>query len=808
VILSAPANLTGAGISFNGTLNGGEALTLSAGSSGINFSGAVGSQTPLSSLNVTSSGGTIIGGAVKTTGAQIYDAAVTLGNTATLESSGGGAIDLTSTVNGAQALTAGTSGLTTFGGAVGGLTPLTSVTTEAGGSTAINGGAVTTTGAQSYGGAVTLGNNTTLASTANGNSAGANITFSGTLDSSGGYAASLNLNAGTVGEAVFTGGVGAFHPLGTMNITAGGGISFGSSVVLGGAVNLDSSAGSNGIVFGGTLDGDGTPNSLTLNAGNAGDVTFTGAVGGTHPLGALDIVAGGGITFESPVVLGGNTTLDSSAGIGGISFGLGATLNSNGTPYSLDLNGGGSGEATFVSAVGGSHPLGTLDITAGGGITFESPVVLGGDAVLTSSTLAPGLGFNANGHNLTLDLSAPLTVSSLLFEDVNNFTSNGAGVTTISESFNTAGSQTYDNAVTLGANETLTAGGNITFGGTVIGGAFNLTSQAVGSIVFGGAVAVNKLIAEAGGAITADGTISANYNWSDATDLLPTAYNSVLIGARGFTFSNPVNLSTNLLLYSGSGGVTFDGAVGNVTPLTSLATWGSTTIAGGFVKTTGAQTYNSAVTLGANTNLSSTGGSIAFGSTISGGITSVTLDAGNNITFGNAVSLGKLLAMAGGDVTIEGTVTAADAGDAVVLVAGNSFLNNAGAHAISVPSGGKYLVYSVEPSLDAFGGLTSTYQYSTSYPTLPGFIGSGFLFSSSQLLNILSLSPLPTIQAQQSFEANSVFSAFAIPLPGAATHGGEISSVIETPTDTDVYKRSHKESGTQNQTPDPGAKKI
>ena len=56
-----------------------------------------------------------------------------------------------------------------FGGAVGGCTALTSVTTDAPGSTALNGGIVTTTGAQTYNDAVTLGANTTATSTGSGN---------------------------------------------------------------------------------------------------------------------------------------------------------------------------------------------------------------------------------------------------------------------------------------------------------------------------------------------------------------------------------------------------------------------------------------------------------------------------------------------------------------------------------------------------------------------------------------------------------------------------------------------------------------
>src|SRR2546430_7203243 len=65
---------------------------------------------------------------------------------------------------------------TIFGGVVGGTAKLTSVTTDAAGTTAINGGAVSTTGTQTYNDAVTLAtNNATLT--------GTTVTFNSTIDS-------------------------------------------------------------------------------------------------------------------------------------------------------------------------------------------------------------------------------------------------------------------------------------------------------------------------------------------------------------------------------------------------------------------------------------------------------------------------------------------------------------------------------------------------------------------------------------------------------------------------------------------------
>ncbi|EQD62802.1 hypothetical protein B2A_02665, partial [mine drainage metagenome] len=76
-------------------------------------------------LDVTASGGITLDGTVTTGGSQTYNDAVTLGADATLASTGSGAIDFASTVDGAYALTVNTGGLTAFGGAVGNSVALT-----------------------------------------------------------------------------------------------------------------------------------------------------------------------------------------------------------------------------------------------------------------------------------------------------------------------------------------------------------------------------------------------------------------------------------------------------------------------------------------------------------------------------------------------------------------------------------------------------------------------------------------------------------------------------------------------------------
>jgi hypothetical protein len=169
----------------------------------------------VSSLNV--SGSTRLGGNVSSTGAQTYTGAVTLGADSALT---GVAIMLGGTVKSDgtnRSLTINDSGTTTLAGAIGGSTDgekLSSLTTNAGGSTLINGGSVRTTGAQTYGDAVTLGADTTLT--------GVGITLGSTVKSSGGNR-SLTINdSGSTTLAGAVGSVTAGEKLSSITTDAAG----------------------------------------------------------------------------------------------------------------------------------------------------------------------------------------------------------------------------------------------------------------------------------------------------------------------------------------------------------------------------------------------------------------------------------------------------------------------------------------------------------------------------------------------------------------------------------------------------------
>src|SRR5262249_8684374 len=101
-------------------------------------------------------------------GAQAYNDAVVLTANTTLTSTNSGNVTFGKTVDGAFSLLVNTAGTTVFDGAVGNGTALTTLTTDAPGTTDLNGLTVTTTGAQTYNDTVVLSANDTLTSTSSG----------------------------------------------------------------------------------------------------------------------------------------------------------------------------------------------------------------------------------------------------------------------------------------------------------------------------------------------------------------------------------------------------------------------------------------------------------------------------------------------------------------------------------------------------------------------------------------------------------------------------------------------------------------
>ena len=603
--LGGPITLTGA---VTGTTAGGQNLSLNT-TGATTLVGAVGtSALPLASLSTNLGGTTALdGGSVFTTGAQTYADALTLGANTILTSTASGAISLNSTVaGGGFALTVDTGGLTTFGGTV---SALSSLTTDAGGTTALNTGSITTTGAQSFNDAVTLGANTTLTSTASGA-----ITFASTIN--GDTANTRTLTLSTVGNQTFGGAVGGTAPLasfatGTGAVALNGGVvntsgtqTFNGALTLGADTMLsttNANATTGAIAFNSTVGGAG----FNLTTATQGGNTVFGSASGSVPgalLGSLTTSANGSTVFNdtafetsgsqnyqgATVVQSAIRALALTSDSGNITFGGALTSPAaSASDLTLTANGGTGQAVTFGGTVGGgvttpsatalnSLTVNSPTININGGLvntastnprgtpndgvqTYNGAVLLGADGTFVGKTVTASGGIDAQNHNLTLTLSSLVTVPlGTGFTNINGFASNGAGGTNIVGDFTTTGFQHYDNVTTLGANVTLTAGTDgIRFGSTLgsgVGGPYSL------ALSTGGPVAFNGVVGGSGGpltslSITGGGTTSIDGGAITTTDFQNYG-GPVLLGATG-------GLTT--LTSNGGGQIAFSTTLNGVT---------------------------------------------------------------------------------------------------------------------------------------------------------------------------------------------------------------------------------------------------
>jgi len=604
VTLGAATTLASSGngaIALNGTVNGAQTLAINTGGA-TTFGGVVGGATALTSVTTDAAGTTAVnGGAITTTGDQLFQDDVTLGAATVLASTAAGNVTLGGTVNGAQTLNVNTAGTTAFDGVVGGVTPLTSLTTDAGGTTALNGGAITTSGVQTYNDDVALGANTTLAGTV--------PTFGGTVVGNNNDLV-LNFSGATIIDgAVITdvndlasGGGGTTTLLGAL--TTSGNQTYSDAVTLGAATTLASS-GNGAIALNGTVNGAQT---LAVNTGGA--TTLGAAVGGTTALTSFTTDAGGTTTLNG----GGVTTTAGQTYNDNVTLGAATTLASTANG-AIALNGTVNGAQTLAVNTGGATTLGGA---------------VGGTTALTSFAT------DAGGTTAL----------------------NGGGVTT------TAG-QTYNDNVTLGAATTLasTANGAIALNGTV-NGAQTLAVNTGGATTFGGAVggatALTSVTTSAGGTTALNGGVVTTTGAQTYNDnvTLGAAATLASSGAGDVTFGGTVNGAQTLAINT-AGILAFDGVVGGGTALTSLTTdaGGTTALNGGGVTTSGAQTYNDNVVLGDDAVL--TGGNPTFGGTITGGANDLTLNFSGPTTINgaNVTGVANLATGNGGTTTLQGTIT-------------------------------------------------------------------------------------------------------------------------------------------------------
>ena len=669
----------GYNVIFNGTTSTITNLVTFSNSGSVTFGNGTGDTTTFTGgVTATAPSQVNLAGTIQTTNntMSLGDAGTPIVLTANTILSGNtaGAITLGGTVNGAYSLTVNTTGDTTFTLAVGNTTALTTLTTNASGTTYINGGAITTSSTQTYNDAVVLGADTTLTTT------DSNITFSSTIDSdSGDSKRDLTLTLGS-GSASITGIVGTTS---LADITLNSSATFNAAIT---ATNLtiaanktatvkdDVTIASNitlnnnstlavintaAITIAGTIlenGGSASNTSITVKFNTANTVsekvTFSGAVttdaiyvGDTAAAtyaGYAHFTGSGGVTVTDATVTSGNHANEYSI----MKFDYAVTASNeitindkNETAYQAYLIFSGDNTVTIAGNIVTADDEGTLQVT-GTGKTFTGSI---GSSTYQLELINIDVATTFNGAVYTTDLEVDgaITSTNSLFV---------SEISTINADVTTTGTQTYTGAVTLNADVILTTtDNNISFGSTInsfdttyrdlslVTGSGNvsvtgiigaddkldvLTVNNTGTLTLSAATTVNTLTLTHTGGTTIGGTLTATtINLTDTTDAADITFNgnvsatTLNTAAEGYNviFNGTTSTITNLVTFSNSGSVTFGNGTGDTTTFTG----GVTATAPSQVNLAGTiQTTNNTMSLGdAGTPIVLTANTILSGNT-------------------------------------------------------------------------------------------------------------------------------------------------------------------------------------------------
>ncbi|QDT21307.1 LamG-like jellyroll fold domain-containing protein [Gimesia chilikensis] len=521
----------GSNIQFNDTVDGAIDLQIDTAGTTI-FNGAIGDNSPLSSLT-TNAGGTtqINGGSIQTSGNQIFNDDVELDANTVLTSTGSGAITFNQRLNGTHTLELNTDGDTTFNGTVGDTNELASLTTDANGTTFINGGSIATEGGQLFNDAVLLGANTVLSSSASGS-----INFKSTLNG----AHTLNIN--TAGSTIFDDQVGNSTPLTSLttdvagttevnggSITTTGGQTFHDIVSLGASVVFTSTS-VDDITFDQTLTGG---NGITIQINSTDDIIFKDAVSTD---GAVTVTADSDISGTGNISMETGSSLDAGTGtidIDGANVLTRSLTTTNGTASAITID---AHNGNVVTRDNGVNALGDITVNATGSITLEDNgvntgeggsvnVQADGDVISTGSGIDTTNGAAAGGNIAVTSNAGQVDLSngSLLTGDGGSITVNAVtGFTTLNTSLDTTAGTGGGSVEANVSNGTMSiTGGNATVNGA---GSILLTAKGTTSDI-----QLDTNLTSADGSITllADNDITL----SATTNILSQASGSITLTA-------------------------------------------------------------------------------------------------------------------------------------------------------------------------------------------------------------------------------------------------------------------------------------
>lgn len=487
-------------------------------------------------------------------------------------------------------------------------------------------------------------------------------------------------------------------------------IALSGNIILGENVTLSTDIGGGNLNMIGTIDGN--PN-LTLDSGT-GNIILNEAVGSQTALGNLTIINANDVTTEAITA----ASLTQSAGTGTTTFNgeitttgaNGINLTANTILFNSPVTTTGNSPVTLAN----TNPLeittpftldGGFQQTGTGTVTLSSEIItnnhdIGFTAPVTlnpGASLNPGIGGIAFGSSLDagnnplilrageIDFNGPVTGSSTL----------NLEPATLTQTITLGNATDAGDSLDLTQNHlaqiqdgftSITIGRRDSTGGIVIVNPLSFTDPV---ILQGGS-----------GAISVDGMITGSDNAAISLNAATIYLNSDVVTTQNdITFTgnlilgNDITLTTDndggnikivgnidgnagasatspgLTLNAGTGVIEVRGNIGEISPLNRLTVTTEQTILGGNVSTNGGDiTFNSAIALGENTQITTGEGSgnILFQSLIDSETNlpqNLTLSAGvGNITFNRAVGsrqpLGNLNILNAGNITALDTIAA------------------------------------------------------------------------------------------------------------------------------------------------------
>ena len=641
-------------LTINGNIgNGGNLLTLG-GAGNITQAGAGSIISGTGGLTKTDAGILTLSGANTYSGATSINAGTVkighmsgLGSTAagTIVSDTGAALDLNGIAVGAEAVTLNGTGVDSAG--------------------ALRNSSGT---AASLSGVIALGSSSTITSTGAGG-----LTLSGGITTDTGKDLTFDgANATTVSTAKITGG-GALtkNGAGTLNLNVANDYT-GATTINAGTVKLGDAAGLGSTAAGTTVTATGAALDLNGQAVGAEAVTLNGTgVGGA---GALLNSSGTAASLNGAIALGSSSTI-TSTGAGGLTLTGGITTASG---KDVTFNGANATTVSTAKITGGGalikNGAGILNLNVANDYTGATTIGIGGTLALDATGKIEASSGVANAGTFTI--AADKTIDSLTGA---GGTTLGAYTLTIGDATGTSG--TYSGVasgaggITKAGTGTLTLSGANTYTGTtnVNGGTLIAASNnALGTNVAGTNIASGSTLGFQGGinystaeAVTLNGGILRNVagNNTFAGPVTLVANSAITVADdTGFTLSGAVDGNNNLDITIGTGTLTFNGAVGSITPI-GTGTGKAITINSG----SGTTKFNSTLDTAAPITISA---NVEFKDNVSIGVgdgTGTNLNAG--ITFEKATGLTFSV---GGDLTLAGEITTSASDGTINLASGKS----------------------------------------------------------------------------------------------------------------------------------------